>query len=284
MPPPITITSAIGRNLQPGRAAGRYSKTYGGRASPRRIRIRARVAAGVGDPAVPAGRRHRAVEQAAMDRRRHHRAAVRAGGDLDRHRPRAAPGAAADRAGRAGCGDRPGAPDHPRHDQPARRRRRLRVSVAVQPDRWLELLLGGLGCFLFFFVAHMVSPKGMGMGDVKMALMIGLGLGQHAFFALFAAFLASTVLSMFLLIDARPQGAQDLRAVRPVPRVRRRRRPDLGRGHLADPDRRVRARSQALTTRAPGVTLARGERSRRIPAAVRRSGRSGDRRRRCDRA
>ena len=54
------------------------------------------------------------------------------------------------------------------------------VSVAVQPDRWLELLLGGLGCFLFFFVAHMVSPKGMGMGDVKMALMIGLGLGQHA--------------------------------------------------------------------------------------------------------
>jgi len=39
----------------------------------------------------------------------------------------------------------------------------------------------------------------MGMGDVKMALMIGLGLGQHAFFALFAAFLASTVLSMFLL-------------------------------------------------------------------------------------
>ena len=60
------------------------------------------------------------------------------------------------------------------------------VSVAVQPDRWLELLLGGLGCFLFFFVAHMVSPKGMGMGDVKMALMIGLGLGQHAFLALFA--------------------------------------------------------------------------------------------------
>ena len=39
------------------------------------------------------------------------------------------------------------------------------VSVAVQPDRWLELLLGGLGCFLFFPVAHMVSPKGMGNGS-----------------------------------------------------------------------------------------------------------------------
>lgn len=73
------------------------------------------------------------------------------------------------------------------------------TSVAVQPDRWLELLLGGIGCYLFFLVAHMVSPKGMGMGDVKMALMIGLGLGQHAFVALFAAFATSTVLSLFLI-------------------------------------------------------------------------------------
>ena len=73
------------------------------------------------------------------------------------------------------------------------------VSVAVAPDRWLELLLGGLGCFLFFFVAHMIYPKGMGMGDVKMALMIGLGLGSAAFLALFMAFMASTALSMFLI-------------------------------------------------------------------------------------
>ena len=36
--------------------------------------------------------------------------------------------------------------------------------------------------------------------------MIGLGLGQHAFFALFTAFLASTVLSMFLLMTRGRKG------------------------------------------------------------------------------
>ena len=74
------------------------------------------------------------------------------------------------------------------------------VSVAVAPDRWLELLLGGIGCYLFFLVAHIVSPKGMGMGDVKMALMIGLGLGKYAFTALFAAFVLSTLLSGYLML------------------------------------------------------------------------------------
>jgi prepilin signal peptidase PulO-like enzyme (type II secretory pathway) len=80
------------------------------------------------------------------------------------------------------------------------------VGVALQPDRWLELLLGGLGCFAFFLVAHMIYPKGMGMGDVKMSLMIGLGLGSDAFLALFAAFLASTVLSMFLIVTRGRKG------------------------------------------------------------------------------
>jgi len=79
------------------------------------------------------------------------------------------------------------------------------TSVAVQPDRWLELLLGGIGCFLFFLVAHMISPKGMGMGDVKMALMIGLGLGYYAFGALLVAFLASTVLSIVLILRFGPK-------------------------------------------------------------------------------
>ena len=50
-----------------------------------------------------------------------------------------------------------------------------------------EFLLGGVGCFLFLGIAWVVSPKGMGLGDVKMALMIGLGTGRYAFVALFAA-------------------------------------------------------------------------------------------------
>ena len=72
------------------------------------------------------------------------------------------------------------------------------VSVAVAPERWLELLLGGLGCFAFFWVAHRFYPSGMGYGDVKMALMIGLGLGHYSFVALLAAFLASNVVAIAL--------------------------------------------------------------------------------------
>jgi leader peptidase (prepilin peptidase)/N-methyltransferase len=39
----------------------------------------------------------------------------------------------------------------------------------------------------------------MGLGDVKMALMIGLGTGRYAFVALFAGFCASTALSAVLI-------------------------------------------------------------------------------------
>jgi len=73
------------------------------------------------------------------------------------------------------------------------------LAVIAQPDRWLELLIGGAACFAFLGTAWVVSPKGMGLGDVKMALMIGLGLGSAAFLALFMAFMASTALSMFLI-------------------------------------------------------------------------------------
>jgi leader peptidase (prepilin peptidase)/N-methyltransferase len=74
-------------------------------------------------------------------------------------------------------------------------------AFSAQPDRWLELLLGGLGCLLFLGVAWAVSPAGMGLGDVKMAFMVGLGLGKYAFVALFAAFLLSALLSGYLLVS-----------------------------------------------------------------------------------
>jgi leader peptidase (prepilin peptidase)/N-methyltransferase len=73
------------------------------------------------------------------------------------------------------------------------------VATIAEPDRLAEFVLGGLGCFLFLGVAWAISPKGMGLGDVKMALMIGLGTGRYAFVALFTGFVASTVLSVYLL-------------------------------------------------------------------------------------
>ena len=69
----------------------------------------------------------------------------------------------------------------------------------AEPSRLAEFAVGGILCFLFLGLAWVVSPAGMGLGDVKMALMIGLGTGRYAFVALFAAFCASTALSALLV-------------------------------------------------------------------------------------
>ena len=74
------------------------------------------------------------------------------------------------------------------------------TAVAAQPDRWAELLIGGLAGLVFLGGAWVVSPKGMGLGDVKMVLMIGLALGKYVGVALFAAFCLSLVPSLGLLM------------------------------------------------------------------------------------
>jgi leader peptidase (prepilin peptidase)/N-methyltransferase len=73
------------------------------------------------------------------------------------------------------------------------------TAVVAQPDRWVELLIGGVAASAFLYLAWLVYPSGMGKGDVKMTLMIGLALGKLVGVALFAAFALSTVFSMGLL-------------------------------------------------------------------------------------
>jgi leader peptidase (prepilin peptidase) / N-methyltransferase len=74
------------------------------------------------------------------------------------------------------------------------------TAVAAQPERWAELLIGGLAGLLFLGLAWFFYPKGMGLGDVKMVLMIGLALGKYVGVALFAAFTLSLVPSLGLLL------------------------------------------------------------------------------------
>ncbi len=75
------------------------------------------------------------------------------------------------------------------------------AAVAAEPGRWWMLLAGGAGAFLFLAAAWRVSPGGMGMGDVKMALMIGLGLGQYAAVALFMALVLALLPSLWMLVS-----------------------------------------------------------------------------------
>ncbi len=73
-----------------------------------------------------------------------------------------------------------------------------------------EALAAGAGAFAFLLLAALVYPAGMGMGDVKLAGVIGLFLGLSVIPALLVAFLAGSVVGLALIAregrDARKKG------------------------------------------------------------------------------
>ena len=73
------------------------------------------------------------------------------------------------------------------------------AQLAIAPERWLEWLLAPLGAALFLLAAHIVNPKGMGMGDVKLCLLLGVALGQAVAVALVVALLAGLLPAVFLV-------------------------------------------------------------------------------------
>jgi len=73
------------------------------------------------------------------------------------------------------------------------------ASAVIRLDDLPELLIAGAAAFLFLFVAALVHPAGMGMGDVKLAGMMGLFLGRAVAPALLVAFLAGTVVGLAIL-------------------------------------------------------------------------------------
>ena len=49
--------------------------------------------------------------------------------------------------------------------------------IAGRPEDVRSALVGALAFFIVLFAAHLVSPRGMGFGDVKLAALMGLFLG-----------------------------------------------------------------------------------------------------------
>lgn len=82
-----------------------------------------------------------------------------------------------------------------------------------EPGQALAALLGGLGGFVALLILALIQPKGMGMGDVKLAGFIGIGLGYlgwgHVVLGLFGGFLLGGVISMVLMLT-RTRGRRDL--------------------------------------------------------------------------
>ncbi|MFI5802517.1 prepilin peptidase [Streptomyces sp. NPDC051561] len=59
---------------------------------------------------------------------------------------------------------------------------------------WVSALIGGAGLGATYFVLFLVNPNGMGFGDVKLALGIGVALGWYGWPVLFVGALAGFVL------------------------------------------------------------------------------------------
>jgi leader peptidase (prepilin peptidase)/N-methyltransferase len=68
---------------------------------------------------------------------------------------------------------------------------------------FLRACLGGAIAFAFFFIVHIISPRGMGFGDVRLSLILGLYLAylgwKELAGGLFAGFLYGAVIGVLLI-------------------------------------------------------------------------------------
>jgi leader peptidase (prepilin peptidase) / N-methyltransferase len=74
----------------------------------------------------------------------------------------------------------------------------LVVQTALHPSP--EWAIAALGASLFLFLAALAYPAGMGMGDVKLALLLGAMLGRTVPVAMMIGMIAALVPSVFLIV------------------------------------------------------------------------------------
>jgi leader peptidase (prepilin peptidase)/N-methyltransferase len=73
------------------------------------------------------------------------------------------------------------------------------ATLLVDRDDLVENLIAGAGAFAFLLLAVIAYPRGMGMGDVKLAGAMGLYLGLSVIPALLTAFLAGSVVGVVII-------------------------------------------------------------------------------------
>ena len=73
------------------------------------------------------------------------------------------------------------------------------ATLLVDRDDLVENLVSGAGAFAFLLVAVLAYPRGMGMGDVKLAGAMGLYLGASVIPALLVGFLSGSVVGLAIL-------------------------------------------------------------------------------------
>ncbi|WP_205697985.1 A24 family peptidase [Conexibacter sp. SYSU D00693] len=75
----------------------------------------------------------------------------------------------------------------------------IALGAALAPDRLPEQLAWGAGAGGFFLLAAVAHPKGMGMGDVKLAGVLGLYLGKAVAPALMVALVAGVLVGALVI-------------------------------------------------------------------------------------
>src|SRR5207302_11218436 len=91
----------------------------------------------------------------------------------------------------------------------------LLVIAAAAQSEWGNLeraVVGAVVAWVFFLVLHLVSPRGMGFGDVRLSFLLGLFLGwldlRHVFLGVFLGFLLGSIVGVVLMV-LRRRGRKD---------------------------------------------------------------------------
>ena len=74
------------------------------------------------------------------------------------------------------------------------------ASAVIRPEKLPELLIAGAAAFTFLLLAALAYPKGMGMGDVKLAGVMGLYLGLSVAPGMLIGFFAGSVVGMAIML------------------------------------------------------------------------------------
>jgi leader peptidase (prepilin peptidase)/N-methyltransferase len=74
----------------------------------------------------------------------------------------------------------------------------LAAQIALHPGQSVEWVAASLGASLFLFLALLAYPQGMGMGDVKLCLLLGAMLGWNVAAGLMLGMLAALVPAVLL--------------------------------------------------------------------------------------
>ena len=75
----------------------------------------------------------------------------------------------------------------------------LLAQIAIYPGHWVQWVVASFGAGLFFLAVALSYPAGLGMGDVKLVLLIGAALGWPVLTALFLGTLASGLVAGVML-------------------------------------------------------------------------------------